>query len=338
MKLEAQKHRFDGGMHEKPPNWWGAQAYAAKYGLAPDPWDQVMYALLDHERCDRRENGATVTSKGLGLGDLPALAQKDASEWFLKNVDVFVINLPSNVHRMRVMAGRLGQLKIPFTRVNGVDMRGHGALERAKRDGLVPEAWSFQDAKTNIERQHDESNTSYGKKSAQEMGLGTVGCTAAHLNAMKVAAMSKKPLALVLEDDTYLNDGFVERLHALVREEVPCDWEAINLDLYMPYGKCISPHLLRVHPDGNEPKEVCRTGSSWSFAAMLYRVSHLGSIREQLRQVVWNVWRPSCIVHDVAFASIADRIKYYAVPAQQYPGFVSISHVEGDVDREAINA
>merc|ERR1711933_94985 len=143
------------------------------------------------------------------------------------------------------------------------------------------------------------------------MSLGTVGCTAAHLNAMRIAAASareqKKSLVLILEDDAWLEDGFVLKLYRMLTEEAPCDWEAINLKSYAPYGECVSPHLSRVHPDGNEPSERCRKGANWGFTAMLYMASSLDALREKLAVVTWDEERPSCIVQDMALASIADE-------------------------------
>merc|ERR1712232_146846 len=164
----------------------------------------------------------------------------------------------------------------------------------------------------------------------QGMGgiLGTVGCAAAHLNALHIAANNfrltpTKSLALILEDDVELVWDFAVRLKRLLQSEAPCDWEAISLRSRCPYGVCVSPHLTRVLPDGNEPEDRCRHGVNYGFFAMLYRLDALPVLREQLWIRVWDAWHPRCLDVDVAFASISDRFAYYAVPFIQEPGFLS---------------
>merc|ERR1712187_856530 len=154
-----------------------------------------------------------------------------------------------------------------------------------------------------------------------------MGCATSHLNALKEAASQgramQRPLALILEDDIDLVDDFVVKLFRLLKTEAPCDWEAISLKSYAPIGECVSPRLSRVHPDGNEPMERCRKGSNWGFFAMLYQVRSLDTIRRKLADVVWDDSRPSCMVQDIALASLSDEVAFDAVPASQTPGFLS---------------
>merc|ERR1711920_1004659 len=103
---------------------------------------------------------------------------------------------------------------------------------------------------------------------------------------------SKTPFALILEDDVMLEDDFVVKLNRLLHQEAPCDWSAISLKTHCPYGACVSPHLTRVHPDGNEPAERCRHGVNYGFFAMLYRVSDLPEITARLERVVFDAARP----------------------------------------------
>merc|ERR550537_489322 len=107
MKAECEIHRFDPKQGGKPPNWFWAQTEAHKKGLAPDPWHQPLLPLLKHELCDRDRNGA----------DLAHVAKEewsDAGRWFQEDVEVYVINLPKNVQRMKRIAARLDELDIPF--------------------------------------------------------------------------------------------------------------------------------------------------------------------------------------------------------------------------------
>lgn len=133
---------------------------------------------------------------------------------------------------------------------------------------------------------------------------------------------SKKPLVLILEDDVWLEDDFKLKLRNLLRDEVPCDWDVISLRSQCPYGVCVTPHLTRVQPDGNEPEEMCRHGVNYGFYAMLYRAGALIPVANALHRQIWNNSRPGCLANDVALAAISDRIAYYAVPSSQVPGFV----------------
>jgi hypothetical protein len=158
-----------------------------------------------------------------------------------------------------------------------------------------------------------------------------MGCAAAHFKAQAWALGDRWPLALVLEDDTIVSEDIVVRLWALVREELPCDWEVLSLLSRCPFGECISQHLSRVWPDGNEPTSLCRAGVNLGLHAVLYRASALPQLLEQWRHAVFNGGGgggPSgkeegtgCWNADAALASISDRVGYYAVPAVQEPGF-----------------
>jgi len=136
------------------------------------------------------------------------------------------------------------------------------------------------------------------------------------------AMNSGSPLAVVLEDDSWIEDDFVPRLWSLVKEEVPCDWEVVALNSRCGYGKCISRQLMRVQPDRNEPAWRCRHGVNWGMHGVLYRTSTLQRVQERWKQTVFNESRPHCLDVDVALASISDQVKFYAVPACLNPGFL----------------
>jgi len=227
---------------------------------------------------------------------------------------VHVLNLPSDVERWQVISARLESLGIDFHRVEGVDFTVPQAYAKAKEEGLVPHSFNFTLAQT------------VATTPLQAMAgiLGAMGCAAAHLKAQRqAAAHGRRPLALVLEDDVMLADDFAPKLRRLLTSEAPCDWAAISLSSKCPYGECVSPHLARVVPDGNEPAERCRHGVNYGFYAMLYRRSSLDDLRERLTQRVWTAERPHCLDVDVALASMSDEVAYYAVPHFQKPGFLS---------------
>jgi len=239
-----------------------------------------------------------------------------ADIWFKQNVAVFVLNMPNDVKRLEAISARLSALNLIFERIEGVDLSAKGAFAAARRDGLIPSTFDAIKAQAS-------ARTPY-----QDIGgiVGTVGCAAAHLKAMGTAAAAPRPLALILEDDAMLADDFPARLRRLLQSEAPCDWESISLKSKCPYGACVSPRLSRVLPDENEPADRCRHGVNYGFYAMLYRVSALPRIREQLSDVIWDDTRPHCLDIDVALASISDEVPYYAVPSMQRDAFLT----EGD--------
>eukprot|EP00928_Gymnodinium_smaydae_P030336 TRINITY_DN22596_c0_g4_i1.p1 TRINITY_DN22596_c0_g4~~TRINITY_DN22596_c0_g4_i1.p1 ORF type:complete len:508 (+),score=129.38 TRINITY_DN22596_c0_g4_i1:69-1526(+) len=319
MKQIADDERF----HMKnlgSVNWWWTQGRAFQLGLAPDPKEQEIQALEHPTVCDNPSNGAPL--EGVPDEDWDA-----AGRWFAANVSVFVVNLPEATMRMRKIAARLDHLQIAYERIDGINMGHPFALHWAKENDFVPKDWDYEAVKKrDFEMYRSGKGWDSEEQAKGEMGLGTVGCTAAHLNAMRIAASTarkqKKPLVLILEDDAWLEDGFVLKLYRMLTQEAPCDWEAINLKSYTPYGECVSPRLSRVHPDGNEPEERCRKGANWGFTAMLYLTSSLDNLRMKLAATTWDETRPSCIVQDMALAALADQISYYAVPAAQAPGFI----------------
>jgi len=89
-----------------------------------------------------------------------------------------------------------------------------------------------------------------------------------------------------------------------------------------PYGKCVSDHLVRVQPDGNEPAWRCHQGVNWGMHGVLYRIETLKQVQRKWKAAVFNEETPHCMDVDVALASISDKVSYYAVPAVQKPGFL----------------
>eukprot|EP00443_Scrippsiella_acuminata_P021066 CAMPEP_0115188450 /NCGR_PEP_ID=MMETSP0270-20121206/11016_1 /TAXON_ID=71861 /ORGANISM="Scrippsiella trochoidea, Strain CCMP3099" /LENGTH=757 /DNA_ID=CAMNT_0002601631 /DNA_START=138 /DNA_END=2411 /DNA_ORIENTATION=- len=297
-------------------NWQELNTMAVSAGALNPP--EPFYPLLEPDVCDRRELGIT---RKWSVTELQI-----AREWFYANVNVYVLNLPMNKIRWKFMKARLTELFIKATRIEGVDMRMPGALQAAKKEGLIPQHF----------------NLSRAKVDAWKMGLGgilgRVGCASAHFRG-QAAAMeesTRKPLAIIFEDDVWPEKDFIPRLWSLVKEELPCDWEAVSLSSKCPYGKCISPHLTRVQPDGNEPLSSCHGGVNYGFQGMLYRTEKLAELQAKWKEVVFDEGRPHCLDVDVALASISDRVVYYAVPFVQEPGFLSEIHMKSS--REAVDS
>jgi len=286
-------------------SWADLQDMAAEAGIAPPRADGSFTPLEEPELCDRPSHGKS--RKYL------AHERASARDWFRTRVRVYVLNMPEDKERWSMISQRLRALDIQASRVLGVDLRKPNALETAKLAGWVPLTFNFTRA------QH----TALSKKQSMGSILGTMGCASAHFKAQKQAMDDGIPLALILEDDSFPVDDFIERLWSLVREELPCDWQVASLMSRCPYGKCVSPHLSRVQPDANEPAWRCRQGVNWGFQGVLYRTSTLPQVQKLWRNQVFNEDRPHCADLDVALASISDRVGYYVVPAGQDPGFLN---------------
>jgi GR25 family glycosyltransferase involved in LPS biosynthesis len=297
--------------------WSEFQSMAAKKGIAPPPGDAPFFPLQNPEVCERPELGQARewTAQELSV----------AHEWFKSNVAVYVLSLPSSTDRWKMIKARLEDLEIAAERVNGVDMRVEGALAKAKDDGLVPQEFNFTRSQ----------ELAYSKKHAMGPILGTLGCASAHFKVQSKVMADGSPLAVVFEDDSWPSDDFVPRLWSLVKEELPCNWEATLLLTRCGYGKCISPHLMRVEPDTNEPAWRCHQGVNWGMHAVLYRTKKLAKLQRKWKKVVFDEERPRCMDVDVALASISDEAAVYAVPAVQDPGFVS--ETDGTSTRWDIN-
>lgn len=306
------------------PNWWWAQEWAWKADKKrmphPDQW--WMQGLVNPMLCDVPELGRP--AEGVTPQELAA-----AHVWLEGNLAIYVVNLPSSVQRWEAMKQRLTQLGIDHLaeRIDGVDMRKKGALEKAKADGFIPSDFDYDAAWAEGERLVQNSEYNFGRALlADWIGIGTVGCAAAHsfaqLEAERRASAAGKPMALVTEDDVWFQDDFVVKLYRLMTTETPCDWEVVGLFSRCPYGTCVSPHLARVQPDGNEPEENCHGEVQYGMYGMLYRTDRLRRINEKLQRMIWNPKRPGCMPPDVGMSAISDQIAYYTVPGTQTPGLM----------------
>jgi len=290
--------------------WSEFQSMAAKKGIVPPPEDMPFSPLKNPEVCDRPE-----------LGQVQNWTEDEvatAYHWLKQNVAVYVLSLPSSTERWDMIKKRMDQLQISATRVYGVDMRADGALEDAKAAGYVPEGFNFTRSQ----------ELAYTRKHGMGSILGTLGCASAHFKVQTQVIADGSPLAVVFEDDSWPSDDFVPRLWSLVKDELPCDWEVTLLLTRCGYGQCVSPHLMRVEPDTNEPAWRCHQGVNWGMHAVLYRTKALAELQKKWKKVVFDEERPRCMDVDVALASMSDEAGVYAVPAVQDPGFVYESNHE----------
>lgn len=285
-------------------SWHELRDMAARWGDAPPRSVEPFEPLEDAHLCDNPDKGRK--------RNWTAQEREEARTWFRDNVAVYVLGLFSDTERWQMISQRLHELRIWATHVPGVDMRAEGAIEDAKAHGWVPQEFNFTRAQ----------DLAYTRE--QEMGsiLGTLGCASAHFKAQTKVIADGYSLAVVFEDDSWPEEDFVERLWSIVRNELPCDWEVTTLYSRCPYGRCVSDHLSRVQPDGNEPDFLCRHGVNWGMQAVLYRTEVLARVQKLWKQIVFNENRPHCMDVDVALASISDQVGYYAVPASQKPGLL----------------
>jgi len=269
--------------------WQEDQAHVAVSGQAPTLEQFAMEPLGHPEVCEHKRLGATWPAA-------KAESEETAGSWLRRNVAVYVVSLPEADDRRKMISERLEALRIEFKIIEGVDMTKPSSFHTAQTEGLVPK--SFNRSLRGVR--------------------GTVGCAAAHLRALRNASQaSKKPLALILEDDVWLHAGFAAKLQSLVELETPCNWQVLSLKSRCPLGSCVSQHLLQVAPYGGEPG-VCH-GVNFGFFAMLYRRENLSFIRQHLER---GVWEQKCLDVDVALAGVSDKVAYYAVPGVQQPGLV----------------
>jgi len=284
--------------------WRNIQENAAKFGLAPSANDSKYLPIERPELCDRVSAGAERT----WTSEERAAARK----WFKDHATVYVLGLPSAKKRWAMAHARLKELDIDVTHIFGVDMRKDDELEVAKEHGWVPKDFNYTRSQ----------EVAYSDKHSMGPILGTLGCASAHFKAQAQVIADGSPLAIVLEDDSYVVSDFVERVWHLVLRELPCDWEVTSLYSRCPFGTCISEHLTRVQPDTNEPEWRCRQGVNWGMQGVIYRTERLPGVQRHWKPTVFDEERPHCMDVDVALASISDRVGYYAVPSVQDPGFL----------------
>jgi len=300
-------------------SWAQMQAAHQRFVPAPPQPPGAFAPLLNEGLCDRAELGKVQAWTGDDW--------KKAWAWFSRHVTVYVLNLKADVKRWNDVETVLGRMGIQYNRVEGVDMRIPGSLQKAKHEGLVPHDYDFGYALV-------KARSIY-----QAMGgiQGTLGCASAHFRAQTRAYTdARSSIAIVFEDDVQPSPDFVPKLWRLVHEELPCEWQVLSLRSMCPYGACISEHLVRVMPDLNEPADRCRHGTSYGFQGVMYRVSELREVQKQWMRAVFNAAWPHCLDVDVALASISDTVSFFAVPFVQYPGLLT-ERDEGST-RYSINA
>ena len=118
---------------------------------------------------------------------------------------IYLINLPRDEQRLRVMQQQLDAMQLPFRRMDAVYGKDLSAAERA----------SLYDEARNRRSYH------------QIMTPGEIGCYASHLRVWQDRAASPHAHALVLEDDVELLPQLPAVLAAM--DELAPQWDMIKL-------------------------------------------------------------------------------------------------------------
>lgn len=281
--------------------WAQAQETVSSLGGVPPASTSKFEPLEQPELCDRL--------KSSDAHNWTNTQNEQAARWFQENVAVYVLNLNSQQERWQNISSRLDELQILSDRVPGFNMSIQQDLADAYHEGAIP-------IQFNVSRAQEEALL---PKNGMGGITGTVGCAAGHFRALARAARSnsRRPITLILEDDAYPDDDFIPQVWSMVREELPCGWDAVSLGSRCPFGKCISRRLSRVQPDGNEPEWRCRHGVNYGFQGVLYRTEAMEELVRKWKPVVFDESRPHCLDVDVALAAISDQVDFYAVPSLQ---------------------
>lgn len=304
--FKTQCHQTGKG-HDQ--SWAAVQDFAYKAGRVPPP-DQAPFApLQNHALCDRPSLGVPRNWTDDELAK--------ARTWFRKYVRVYIVNLQADAKSLTKIARRLRELSIDFTRVGGMDMTNADTMEQAVIAGWISKDFNFSRALVAARKVAVD-----GGQNLLPGIHSTIGRAATHFRAQSRVVDDGATLGLILEDDAWLESDFVPRLWSVVSSELPCDWEVLSLSSRCGYGRCVSPHLTRVQPDGNEKGDTCRHGVNLGMLGTLYRARAVGPLQARWQRVVFDDSRPYCFGVDVALASMSDSVAYYAVPSSQAPGFL----------------
>jgi GR25 family glycosyltransferase involved in LPS biosynthesis len=299
-----------------------------------------MEGLQNPDMCD-------IPAHGQPPPDIGPDERAAAKAWADENLAVFVVNLPAATERWTNAQFRWRAEGVEPNHIDGINLVAIG-IDGAKERGLIPKSFDYENAKEVYAKQMTNHSTApkdwtYWRE-LDSVGMGSLGCSVAHLNAQHEAAgraeQLGKPLVLIAEDDVSLGKDFLVRLRRLVFGEVPCDWEAISLSSRCSYGFCVSPHLARIQPDGNEPYERCYQSTSYGLYGTLYRAERLRAVNDRLRNNVFDPARPGCLPTDVSRSGISAEMVFYGIPASQAPGLVwetQTSHFGQGSDRWALN-
>jgi len=338
--LCRRKHRKHGIKHGHRRNWcWVAIKHQCKkLDKVKQPWSEVWKMARENdgvpkvlqERFDPLEHPEICDhpSSGRSVAWTPTEWQ-ESHAWLKQHVAVYVLNLATDTKRWQTVHEQLQKLGVSATRIEGVDLQKPGSLIEATQSGWIPDSFDMKQAERHCKR--------HAKKNKKKCGLrGTAGCASGHFKAQIQAHADGFPVALVLEDDSAIQDDFVPRLWSMLKTELPCDWDVVSLNSKCPFGRCVSKQLARVQPDFNEREQDCHFGVNFGTHGLLYRTERLPSIRRLMQNSTFNVMRPKCMDIDVALAAISNRLAYYAVPAVQFPSFLR-HNTEFPSRRAAIN-
>eukprot|EP00439_Symbiodinium_sp_Y106_P032631 s3643_g3.t3 len=282
--------------------------------------------LSDASLCDDSRLG--------GLRSWTDEQQRSSLEWFHRNVQVYVLEMPGLVlNNGRETLASLGSQGLQGTPVAGYDLNLELDFQAAVMDGSLPSGFDIKHFKDQV---------------------GALSLAASHFHVQNLARRSAtpKPIVLVLEDElcatntcmnccrrkdgAVLAEDFRDKVWpsslslslylSLVlncQQETPCDWNVLSLSSSCPTGRCTSPHLARIGPDLQlSSLERCRDVTSRGFRGILYRTGTIADFQNRWMQVAFDFAHPDCLSLDASLAAISDEVAFYAVPAVQSPGIL----------------
>lgn len=149
------------------------------------------------------------------------------------NFKIFIINLKSNKKRWNFMVGQMKKNKIDY-------------YERV--DGY--KGWDIEDDPEILSKVHPNALMSARRGyriTHDEHNYGSIGCYISHTRAWQNVIDSGHDFGIILEDDAFLCENFVEKLMDVI-QAAPLGWDFLNFGR----TKTLGPHTKRIHKNGYE--------------------------------------------------------------------------------------
>jgi glycosyl transferase family 25 len=166
-----------------------------------------LYNLLRYRQTVHRTHAPAATS-ATGGGHVP----------------IYVLNLERSPERRAFIVGHLASTGLTATVVPAVDGRTLDVPE-LERKGIYRDAVARE-------------------KFSRSLSPAEIGCALSHVRLYERLVREDIALAIVLEDDAMLQSGFQEQLATLM-EELPTDWDVVQLIFKCGDVEPYSPHLVR---------------------------------------------------------------------------------------------
>lgn len=137
---------------------------------------------------------------------------------------IFIVNLERSEPRRKFILGHLHQLGLTGTVFPAVDGR---TLDLA-----------------DLERRQIYRDEFAHEKFSRSLSMAEIGCALSHVGLYEMLVRENIDVALVIEDDVELVDGFAGRLTTIMKE-LPEGWDVLQLYFTCSDVERISEHLVR---------------------------------------------------------------------------------------------